>query len=338
MRNHLVRNILLPGETGFLAVYSEEVGFPGTFFTFFERSGKMERIPFVKLICVQRQPLPGTPGCEGMDVRKSFGKVVKEARLARFWSQDLLATRSRLHRTYITDIERGMRNLTFENIAKLAEGLGIPIAELFPDEAAESRDGGAVARPLSGGESSDILMVAENGLETGRTLAVFRHARLANRVRVVHTAAGALDYIFGRGGEKDRGKPVLPVAILLDLNLPRGSGIEMLRSIMGNPRTRDIKVVVLASSFSQEAAREALRLGAAGCIVKPVTFQNFNQVMSRLAFSWTLLKSDKVPAGLRPPEQRISRAQPSIARSRPARPGFILPPPSTPTAGTPPPP
>jgi len=252
-----------------------------------------------------------------MDVRKSFGKVVKEARIARVWSQELLASRSKLHRTYITDIERGERNLTLENIAKLADGLGISIAQLFPDEPAERDEAEHV---LNGSDPLDILLVEDNSMDIDLTIAGFRQAKLANRIQVVRDGAAALEYLFGRNGDKP--KRGLPAAVLLDLNLPRVSGIEVLRSIMADSKTRDIKVVVLTASKSEDDAREAMRLGASGYITKPVDFHNFSQIASKLGFWWTLLRPDHGAMGHNSVAQTHSQGAFTVPANRPE---FALP-------------
>ena len=261
-----------------------------------------------------------------MNVKTSFGKIVKEARLARQWSQEILATRSKLQRTYITGIECGGRNLSLENIAKIANGLGMSIAQFFPNDVTDKAHS---LRPMNGSDPLDILLVEDNSLDVDLTLAAFQEAKLANHVHVVRDGAAALEYIFG--GNRAKPNRPLPVAVLLDLNLPKVAGLEVLRSIMADPVTRHIKVVVLTASKSEEDAREALQLGAAGYIAKPVDFHNFSQITAKLGFCWTLLKPGVARGPIESPRAKINRAAPALPPASTGRADFQLPSLNSPT-------
>lgn len=222
-----------------------------------------------------------------MDVKKEFGNIVKDKRTRLGLSQSALAKRADLHRTYVTDIERGKRNLTLENISKLAGAFGLPISQLFPGAMTESPEAGHPARM---DHLVDILMVEDNPHDIELALEAFKMARMTNRVQVVRDGEAALDYIFCRGHYRQYPPENLPGAVLLDLNLPKVHGLDVLRFLKADERTRNIKVVVLSTSRRDTEIIEAMRLGAVDYIVKPVNFHNFSQITPNLNFSWTLLQ------------------------------------------------
>ena len=225
-----------------------------------------------------------------MDVKKEFGIIIRGRRIALGFSQEVLAERAGLHRTYITDIERGSRNLTLESISRLAGALGVCIQDLFPPEIF-GRPTGAAGQPVIG--PIDLLLVEAGARDVETTLAAFKDARLTNRIHVVRDGAAALDYIFCRGEFRNRQMKNQLEAVLLGLDLPKVTGLEVLRNLKGDDRTRNIKVVVLSGSRQDQAIGEAMRLGAAGCIVKPVDFRGLSQVTPKMDFWWTLLKQNK---------------------------------------------
>jgi CheY-like chemotaxis protein len=225
------------------------------------------------------------------DVRRALGNIVKGRRVDLGWSQGELAVKTKLHRTYISEVEGGARNLSLENLAKLAQGLGVGIGQLFPNGAGQTLEKAAFAPRVDKSDPFEILIVEDNPLDIELTLEAFRGARLTNTVHAVHDGAAALEYIFCRGNYRNRPMERQIGAVLLDLNLPKVSGLEVLKNIMADPLTRHIKVLVLTASRSAEEAREAMRLGAAGFITKPVDFHNFSEITAGLGFRWTLLKS-----------------------------------------------
>jgi two-component system response regulator len=88
----------------------------------------------------------------------------------------------------------------------------------------------------------------------------------------------------------------LPQVVLLDLELSKVQGLEVLRQLKADPRTRMIPVVVLTPLRKDPRCREASRLGAEDCLVKPLDFQSFSLIMPKLSFAWTLLKSEVQPS------------------------------------------
>jgi two-component system response regulator len=124
----------------------------------------------------------------------------------------------------------------------------------------------------------------------------FKKARLTNPIQVVEDGAEALDFLFATGRHADRKDESLPEVILLDLNLPKKDGIEVLRQIKADRRTQHIAVVILTVSNRDRDIAECRRLGAANYIIKPVDFKNFSEVTSRFSFDWALVKPNGTPA------------------------------------------
>jgi CheY-like chemotaxis protein len=112
---------------------------------------------------------------------------------------------------------------------------------------------------------------------------------LANRVHVTKDGAEALDFVFGKGAHADRDVSLQPKVILLDLNLPKISGMEVLAKVKSDERTRAIPVVILTSSQQERDMVESYRLGANSYISKPVGFDKFAAAVSQLGMYWVLL-------------------------------------------------
>jgi CheY-like chemotaxis protein len=222
---------------------------------------------------------------EKSDFTKEFGASVKRRRKEMGYSQEYLAERADLHRTYVCDVERGARNLSLQSIAKLARALETSVAALFP-----------AARLVDEALSDtrvDILLVEDNPDDVAMTLRAFKKARFRNQVHVVGDGAEALDYVFSRGKYRQRQPQDSPFVILLDLNLPKISGIEVLRQIRKDKRTRQIPTIILTVSQKSDDITECLRLGATAYIVKPVDFQKLIGVTPLLKLDWALLKPAK---------------------------------------------
>jgi two-component system response regulator len=134
----------------------------------------------------------------------------------------------------------------------------------------------------------EILLVEDNPNDVELTLHAFKLHHLSNRVHVARDGAEALEYIFGSGDPKAvlNNKPRI---ILLDLKLPKVDGIEVLRRIKADSRTRAVPVVVLTSSREEQDLAECYEMGVNSYIVKPVDFEQFTQVVSQLGLYWLLL-------------------------------------------------
>ena len=116
-----------------------------------------------------------------------------------------------------------------------------------------------------------------------------RKAKLSNRIHVAHDGAEAIEFIFCEGQHAQRKIEDAPKIILLDLKLPKVDGIEVLRRIKGDPRTKTIPVAVLTSSKEQKDVVESYQLGVNSYIVKPVNFEGFAGAVQELGMYWLLL-------------------------------------------------
>jgi CheY-like chemotaxis protein len=127
------------------------------------------------------------------------------------------------------------------------------------------------------------------------TLHAFKKVRFANRIQVVGDGQEALDYLFcaGEYAHRPAGGPQM---VLLDLYLPKLSGLEVLRRLKADARTREIPVVILTISQVFSDFAECQRLGAETYIIKPLNFQRLSQVTPRLNLDWALLKPMPLPA------------------------------------------
>ncbi len=223
------------------------------------------------------------------NIQQDFGSAVKTQRLQLCLTQEELAERSGLHRTYITDIERGVRNVSLRSVERLARALETTLAELLYN--ADRKQNISSGRVFPGMSLVDILLVEDNPRDEEWTIHALRRARLANIIHVARDGAEALDFLFRTGRHSGRKGDPRPSLVLLDLRLPKIDGLEVLRRVKADKRTRDLPVVVLTVSESGEDAARARRLGAAGYIVKPVDFQGLSRVTPELNLSWVLQRS-----------------------------------------------
>ncbi len=135
----------------------------------------------------------------------------------------------------------------------------------------------------------EILLVEDNPDDVELTLRALEKNNLANKVFVVKDGAEAIDFIFASGNYVERNIENGPKVILLDLKLPKVDGLEVLRKIKSDERTKVIPVVVLTSSREEQDMVESYRLGVNSYIVKPVDFAKFTQSVTDLGFYWVLL-------------------------------------------------
>ena len=135
----------------------------------------------------------------------------------------------------------------------------------------------------------DILMVEDNANDEALTLHELAKYQLTNRVQVVRDGQEALEYIFCTGRYATRDIKDLPNVILLDIKLPFIDGLEVLRRIKQDQRTRTIPVVMLTSSREESDLIESYRLGVNSYIVKPVDFDQFKESARSLGMYWLLL-------------------------------------------------
>ncbi len=135
----------------------------------------------------------------------------------------------------------------------------------------------------------EILLVEDNPTDVELTLRALKKNNLANKVQVVTDGEQALEFIFATGAYKDRKTDKKPKVILLDLKLPKVDGLQVLRKIKSDERTKNIPVVVLTSSKEEKDRIESYRLGVNSYIAKPVDFNQFTKAVSELGLYWVLL-------------------------------------------------
>ncbi len=142
---------------------------------------------------------------------------------------------------------------------------------------------------MSSNHAVEILLVEDSPQDLELTLRALRKANLANRIHVARDGAEALEFMFCEGAYAARTIEDTPKVILLDLKLPKVDGLEVLRRLKGEPRTKATPVVVLTSSKEQRDLVESYHLGVNSYIVKPVNFEQFTQAVLELGMYWLLL-------------------------------------------------
>lgn len=135
----------------------------------------------------------------------------------------------------------------------------------------------------------EVLLVEDNPRDAELTIRVLKKNNLANRIIHVEDGVEALDLLFGRGKYADSTLAGLPKVVLLDLKLPKLNGLEVLREIKENEKTRSIPVVVVTSSAEDPDVTAAYQLGANSYIVKPVDFDAFLKTMNTLGYYWIMV-------------------------------------------------
>lgn len=143
-------------------------------------------------------------------------------------------------------------------------------------------------------ESVDILLVEDNPTDVELALHAFKKYNIANSILVARDGLEALEYLFGLGQYKERNVADLPKVVLLDLKLPKVDGLEVLRRLRSDQRTRMVPVVVLTSSHEEKDVAQSYNLGINSYIVKPVDFGKFTEVVRELGFYWLFLNQPPV--------------------------------------------
>lgn len=142
------------------------------------------------------------------------------------------------------------------------------------------------------GESVELLLVEDNPHDAELTVRALTKRRLANRIHLVRDGAEALDFLFSRGAYE--GRQESPKVVLLDLKLPKVSGLEVLKEIKSDERTKAIPVVVVTSSREDPDMAAAYALGVNSYVVKPVGFDEFSEAMSQLGVYWLMVNEARV--------------------------------------------
>ena len=134
-----------------------------------------------------------------------------------------------------------------------------------------------------------ILLVEDNPDDEALTLRAFKKNNISNHLVVVRDGAEALDYLFAEGVFSGREASDLPQVVMLDLNLPKVGGLEVLRRLRADARTRLLPVVILTSSREEQDIVEGYRQGANSYVRKPVNFDEFLGAARQLGLYWLLL-------------------------------------------------
>jgi len=134
-----------------------------------------------------------------------------------------------------------------------------------------------------------ILLVEDNPRDEALTLRALQRSKIVNEVVVARDGVEALDYLFGIGKYAGRDATIIPQLILLDLKLPKVDGLQVLKSLRADERTKRVPVVVFTSSSEQEDMIKVYDQGANSYVRKPVDFEQFADATRRLGIYWLLL-------------------------------------------------
>jgi CheY-like chemotaxis protein len=138
------------------------------------------------------------------------------------------------------------------------------------------------------GELKNILLVEDDPRDVELTLAALDEHKLANKVTVARDGEEALDYLYSQGNFKSRAG-ANPIFVLLDLKMPKVTGLEVLRQIKADPQLRAIPVIVLSSSREQPDLNDCYKLGVNAYVVKPVDFGEFMGAVKELGIFWAAI-------------------------------------------------
>ena len=138
------------------------------------------------------------------------------------------------------------------------------------------------------GDEVEILLVEDNPLDAELTMRALKTAGLANNLLWVKDGREALDYLFHEGQYADRGRSA-PRLVLLDVNMPRVNGVEVLKAIKADTRTRRIPVVMLTASTLERDMADSYHLGVNSYMTKPVDFAGFTEIVRRAGYYWLVV-------------------------------------------------
>jgi two-component system response regulator len=147
-----------------------------------------------------------------------------------------------------------------------------------------------------------ILLIEDNSSDVDLTIRALERGRIANQVVVARDGKEALDYLWGEGAHAGRDISESPAVTLLDLKLPKVPGLEVLRRIRADARTRRLPVVILTSSKEEQDLAASYDLGANSYIRKPVDFNQFAEAIGHLGLYWLVWNEAPPPAGQPSPE------------------------------------
>jgi two-component system response regulator len=138
----------------------------------------------------------------------------------------------------------------------------------------------------------EVLLIEDNARDAEHTVRTLTKRNLASRITHLKDGRQALDWLFGLGAFAGRNPSVHPKVVLLDLKLPKLDGLEVLRAIRADERTRLLPVVALTSSREERDVIECYRLGVNSYVVKPVDFDSFSSVVAEVGHYWLLVNHE----------------------------------------------
>jgi len=144
----------------------------------------------------------------------------------------------------------------------------------------------------------EILLVDDSPEDVELTIRALRRSKIVNEIKVAEDGAEALDFLFCRGPHKDRSFSCPPKLVLLDLNLPKIGGLEVLRAMRADERTKAIPVVMFTISREQRDVIKGYRLGVNAFVQKPVDFEQFGEAIRHIGMFWVLVNQAPPPGAL----------------------------------------
>lgn len=141
----------------------------------------------------------------------------------------------------------------------------------------------------------EILLVEDSPADAKLAIRALQKNNLCNHIVHLSDGAQALDFLFAKGEYSERSVENKPKVILLDLNMPKIGGLDVLRAIKDDPRTRSIPVVVMTSSQEEHDIIASYDLGVNSYVVKPVAFENFSKAVADLGMYWLLINQEALP-------------------------------------------
>jgi two-component system, response regulator len=153
-------------------------------------------------------------------------------------------------------------------------------------------------------EKLDILLVEDNQDDMDLALHALRRGKLANNIFVARDGEEALDFLFCKGAFADRSFEHPPKLVLLDLKLPKVDGMEVLKQVKGDPRTKTIPVVIMTSSKEERDLVGGYNLGANSYIQKPVDFDQFRETVKSVGLYWLVINQPAPTSGVQEPVLR----------------------------------
>jgi two-component system response regulator len=143
------------------------------------------------------------------------------------------------------------------------------------------------------GAKVEILLIEDNAADVAFTLNTLKKANLCNNIHVLRRSSEAIDFVFRTGASANQ--PLLPpeTLIMLSLNVAGTEGLDLLRRIKADQRTKSLPVIILTSSQEERGMMQSYTLGASGCIVKPVDLHKFVEAVAELRLGWLLMSPEE---------------------------------------------